>query len=393
MLRWFRPKAPDVPHARPRRIPLSAEPGVRLDEIAGAIVHPVTHLKSPRQDPDTHQLIKGHFDGGVYGADGVLWPSGASAYLNHTNTAPAQVATQNVRRLKGRYLYVGLVQNQHFGHFLTENTTRLWALHHAGSVDGILYLGRYPNQPLASYIKDLFNIFAPGVPLVAVTRPTQVDRLVVPQTLAFPQGALYGHPLNRTFFDASISALPPSRSEMPKHLFVSRSRLAKGAAKFVLEEQIDANFRAQGYTVVHPQELSVAEQLQLYANAKKLVFSEGSAIHLYVLAARPNQQVYFIWRRQVMHPIFARQLDSFGAGPLAGKNHVRAPLFHRRFPGDRARAASLIDFASLGADLAALGYVDPSQWTEPPQRQLIQAVRKWTDVFETGSALEALEET
>lgn len=391
MLRWFRPKTPAVKHTAPRRITLNGNFGVQLDEIAGAIVHPVTHLESPSYDQITPQLIEGHFDGGVYEADGALWPTGASAYLNHKNIAQVQVPHQNLPRLRGRYLYVGLVQNQHFGHFLTENTTRLWALDHTGPVDGILYLGRYPNQPLASYIKDLFAVFAPSVPLVPVTRPTQVDRLVVPQTLAFPQGALYGHPLNRTFFDARISALPPCRSEMPKHLFVSRSHLANGAAKFVLEEEIDANFRAQGYTVVHPQELPVAEQLQLYANAEKLVFSEGSAIHLYVLAARPDQQVYFIWRRQVMHPIFARQLESFGAGPLAGSNHVRASLFHRRFPGDRARAASLIDFDTLGAELASLGYIDPTQWTEPSQKQLTQAVRKWTKIFDTGPALEELE--
>lgn len=389
-MRWFRTLMRPAP-AAPRRITVPSVPDAHIDEIPGAILCPLTRLEDPRQDPATQTLRKGRFDGGVYGPDGTHWPAGVSAYLNHENDPPARVEPGKVRHLRGRYLYAGLVQNLHFGHFLTENTTRLWGLDHSGPVDGILYLGRYPRQPLAGYIADLFHIFAPGIPLVPVTRPVQVDDLLVPQTLSFPLGALQGHPLNRAFFAARIAALPAPASALPDRIFVSRSRLARNAARFVLEEEIDANFRAQGYTVIHPQDLPVAEQLRLYANASHLVFSEGSAIHLYVLAARPGQKIYFIWRRQVMHPIFARQLASFGAGPLEGENHVLSPLFHRRFPGDRARAASLVDFAALGADLAARGYVDGTRWRVPGREKIQRCLQDLDDVFDTGPAQAVLE--
>lgn len=388
-MRWLRTLM-HRPPAAARRIGVPSDPDAYIEEIPGAILCPLTRLDDPQLDPATQSLRKGRFDGGVYRPDGTLWPAGASAYLNHENIAPARVEPDRSRRLRGRYLFAGLVQNLHFGHFLTENTTRLWGLDHIGPVDGILYLGRYPNQPLADYIVDLFRVFAPGVPLVPVTDQVQVDLLLAPQALCFPMGALSGHPLNRTFFKARIDALPPAPTPLPKRVFVSRSRLSRAAARFVLEEAIDANFRAQGYRVIHPETLSVREQLRLYAHASHLVFSEGSAIHLYALAARPGQKVYFIWRRQVMHPIFARQLDSFGVGPLEGENHVLAPLPNRRFPNDRARAASLLDFAALGADLAARGYVNGEGWSVPGQDSIRRTLHDLDDLFDTEAARNTL---
>ena len=50
----------------------------------------------------------------------------------------------------------------------------------------------------------------------------------------------------------------------------------------------------------------------------------------------------------------------------------------------------LLDFTSLGADLAARGYVDGARWQAPDPEQLRRALLDLEDVFDTTAALSTL---
>lgn len=376
---------------KPKRQQIGSKPPGFIEQLSQAQVTPLTSYGAPQPEADTGQMLEGHFDGGLYNADGQLYHQGESKFLTHEHRPAPQIdPAQAKTRLAGRYLYAGLVHNSHFGHFLTESISRLWGLDHLQDIDGILCQHLFPNQPLAGFASDLLALFAPGVALIPITAQTQVDSLLLPQALRFPLGVIRGHPLNRAFFAAVADRLPADATSdaapCPDKIFVSRAGLPLAAARFVLEDALDANFAAQGYHVIHPEELSVSEQIRLYRGASTLVFSEGSAVHLYALLARPEQQVYFIWRRPMMHPIFNRQLDSFGGGPLQGDNHVLAMLPRRKFPNVMARSSSLLDFAALGQDLAERGFINASLWHSPSPKSLHRSLRQLRRQFDIRAA-------
>jgi hypothetical protein len=80
-----------------------------------------------------------------------------------------------------------------------------------------------------------------------------------------------------------------------RSVFVSRS---KQAFRFIAEDYLDKVFAKAGFEVFYPENASLSEQIETYAEAKALVFSEGSAMHgaqllgelgdVIVLARRPG---------------------------------------------------------------------------------------------------------
>ena len=362
-----------------------------IDILLDGIVTPSGFYEPPRPNPDGGGVILGRFGGGAYRSQGALFARGESVFNSHENTPPEQIDPGQVQdRLEGRYLFLGVLQNAHFGHFISENIARLWAADLLSDLDGVVYYALYPDQPMQPSVLNILRFLLPDLPLIRIDAPTRIDRLFVPAAFRFPAGFVAGHPLMRDFMASRVARARDGRPQGPDKLFVSRSGLAREGARFVLEREIDRNMAAQGYPVIHPESMGPAEQLRHYADAQQLVFSEGSALHLYALAARLDQQVFIIWRRKRVFPVFERQITSFGGPVPVGDNHVLEQLFHRRFPGANARAQSLLDFAGLGSDLARSGFIAATGWVSPAPAALAAELEALSDAFEVAPARAAL---
>ncbi|MEY8842758.1 glycosyltransferase 61 family protein [Cribrihabitans sp. XS_ASV171] len=362
-----------------------------IEILTDAIVIPSSQYRPPQPKPDGSGVIPGVFGGGAYRENGIWFARGESVFNSHENRPPDRVDPAAVEEtLTGRYLYLGLLQNAHFGHFVSENISRLWGADLLSDLDGVIYYPLFPDQPVQASVTNILQFLLPGLPLIRIHRPTRIERLFVPASFRFPAGFVAGHALMRDFAARRVTRARANRPKGPEKLFVSRAALAREGARFVLESDIDRNMRSQGYTVLHPEKFGPAEQLRHYADADKLVFSEGSALHLYALAARPDQEVFIIWRRKTVFPVFERQITSFGGPVPVGRNHVMETLFHRRYPGANARAQCLLDFEGLGRDLAAQGFIEANGWTSPSRESLEQELAALSDAFDTEAARAAL---
>ena len=94
--------------------------------IDGAVVVP----------PDSSRMRQraGVFDsGGKYLPEAEVWRNGRSM------TLPPLSCPDQCEQLQGRWLWAGSLYD-HFGHFLIESFSRLWAVCGAGQLDGILYI-------------------------------------------------------------------------------------------------------------------------------------------------------------------------------------------------------------------------------------------------------------
>ncbi|WP_417733641.1 glycosyltransferase family 61 protein [Roseovarius sp.] len=280
-------------------------PEARTDTIRGAIVVPM----SP----------------GAGHACGVVGPGGAAVaqartLLSGGRFTPDPIAPDGpVARLPGRWLYAG-VGRHHFGHFLLECISRLWALDHgAAPFDGIIITpmqGRDIAAVIRRRLGPLLDILGQGLPVHLAAEPVQVDELVVPSQ---GMGHLHwtaGTPEFRAYVRRHLcAALTP---EGPDKLYVSRRRLKSPAKQVPHEQKIERWMSAAGFEIFHPERHAIAVQCQRYMAARQIVGPDGSAFHLAPFVMPRGARVGLIQRR-TRQPVFdaiARQITSFAEADL-----------------------------------------------------------------------------
>ena len=295
---------------------------------------------------------------GVIDAQGADVPEAAVWHgkrrTNEPFPAPASVAED----IPGTWLWGGTLWS-YFAHFIVESSGRLWALDHLGHPpDGILYIPRRDSQEaeLNRFQEAFLRALAIDLPVRIVADSARVERLIVPGQ-GFGLGEISaGTPAFRDFMHARFGRdVTPEGGEK---LYISRSALGSNRGKLLGEERIEAALAEQGYEIFHPQRHDMPTQLARYKAAKKIVASEGSALHLLAFIGRSDQSVALIPRRRssaTAHII--AHLESFtGAKPTVLKvlRDVWQPAASKR----KRLSAGEPDLALLQAGLRAAGFIE-----------------------------------
>lgn len=264
--------------------------------------------------------------------------------------------------LPGRWLWGGVLM-EHFGHFLTESTGRLWALQDIeAEIDGIVFLpergfGSGETLALKSYQRDFFDLLGIRLPVRILTQATTIDKLDVPGP-GFGIGPLLrGTELARAFFQARLGAgIEPVGSD---RLYISRSRLDVRLGGVLGEKLLERCFADAGYEIYHPQDHSLRDQIARYRAARCIVGLDGSALHLVALVARKDQKVALIKRRKGSAPEgIERNLTGFMGHPPTVVDAITCSWVR----SDRGRADNYsygeLDFTALSRKLVADGFLD-----------------------------------
>ena len=246
------------------------------------------------QLPESDGLVQ---PGGVLQGDGRPCPQAALWRNGRALTTPPQMPKGPVAKLEGNWLWGGVLW-LHFGHFLVESTSRLWALDHLGDeIDGILFTpkrARHGGQ-VSGYHREFLDLLGCDKPLICIDAPVQVERLIVPGQ-GFGLGSLITGtaPYRATIARRFAKDIAPKG---PEKLYISRSRLSAGHGNLLGEEALETQLAAQGYTIFHPEKHGPRAQIEVYKAAKQIIAAEGSALHLLAMVARPEQQVAIVVRR------------------------------------------------------------------------------------------------
>lgn len=128
--------------------------------------------------------------------------------------------------------------------------------------------------------------------VLLIREPTRFARLdVLPQA-----ERLYGGGPSRRHLDMLDEITGGAASEPDVDcLFVSRSWLPDGY--LAAESYLDEALAAAGVTVFHPETTDLPTQLRLYRRARRLIFSEGSALHALQLLGRLDCDLVVLVRR------------------------------------------------------------------------------------------------
>ncbi|QDA35702.1 glycosyltransferase family 61 protein (plasmid) [Paracoccus liaowanqingii] len=230
---------------------------------------------------------------GVFDKNGDV-PTAAHWRENKRVSQPVCERPKPTAYLSGTHIYGGFLFG-HFGHFLVESLTRLWVTDEPYA-KSFLFMPRRENcKSFRSYQTAMLDILAPDVPAQLVSQAVEVERLIIPGQ-AFGLGAISrGTPEFRSMLRARMSKLPTNG---PKKIYISRT-LHSAVGGVLNEEILEENFAENGYTIMHPQKMSISEQLIWYNSAEYIVGVDSSAFHLYAFVGRPDQKVALILRRNV----------------------------------------------------------------------------------------------
>ncbi|MEY4982556.1 MAG: hypothetical protein RIR62_822 [Pseudomonadota bacterium] len=337
---WVPPggDGPDDPRGAPQMTGGWSE---RVEAVEGAVVVPTSGR-------GTVQM------GGIFDAVGAYVHAGAHWRRGRPLLLPPEAGPRPRDELAGNWLWGGLLLN-HFGHFLTESTPRLWALREVAGLDGLVFLHKR-NAEVTAFHRNFLHLMGCDLPVHVVSRATRVERLHVPGQ-GFGLGRIsFGTAKFRDFFRTAFARdIAP---EGPERLYVSRSALGPRKGGVLGETFLEDHLVAEGYEIFHPQHHPLEVQIARYRAARQIVALDGSALHLAAFACAPHQKVAMIRRRSSsMSNAIAIHLKSFSGSDPDVIDAIRADwVLAERGRVDRFSMGEL-DLPAVQAALVARGYV------------------------------------
>jgi len=312
--------------------------------------------------PETSGLVQ---PAGVLTSDGRPCPQAALWRNGRVLTTPPDRPQADVAELAGTWLWGGVLW-MHFGHFLVESTSRLWALDRLEQkIDGILFIPKRARNggEVAGYQRDFVDLLGCDKPVVSLDAPARVERLIVAGQ-GFGLGNLITGtaPFRESMARRFATDITPEGAEK---LYISRSKLPAGRGNLIGEEALEAALIAQGYTIFHPEKHGLREQIAAYKAAKQIIAAEGSALHLLAMVAQPTQEVAIVVRRPSSATRGLEQhLQSFADITPATLCH----LTRSWKPLGKAKSRlwmGELDMPALQESLVRTGFIDSSgpRWT------------------------------
>lgn len=314
----------------------------------------------------------------------ITWGEG-----RQVNATPEMPDPDTIQHLPGQHLFGGIMFG-HFGHFLVESTTRLWALDELRpAIESIVFTPKINARPMqfVRQFRPLFNVLGATVPIRSTPVPLRVDRLFVPRQ-GFGQFELMrGSEAFRAYMRRHAGKrIPPKGAEK---IYISRSELQRDRGGLIGERLLEEQLQQEGYEIYHPQLHSLVDQVAQYKAAKHIVSVDCSPLHLVGFVGNSDQKVAIIKRRSMeLIPHFVDQLrlfqniDAFEVDVL-----VEDWLPHPdKRPG--RRSCGEISFSRLHDVLAAKGMVsgrnpwrDINEEEREADRERLRVLHEGTEFF------------
>lgn len=234
--------------------------------------------------------------------------------------------------LPGRWLYGGHWMNQ-FGHFLTETLTSLWPLLHDTACDGLVFHPFTFGSTVQPWQEEFLRLLgAAGIPVAVINEPVRVEHLLVPSRPFTPSHSATAEAV--AVWQHTVRDLTPPQSH--DLVFLSRSHLARDLRRLTGDLAMEQLLSERGFQIVHPETMTVTEQLGLVRHARVLAGVSGSSLHLSAFADRATRVIEIGDRRTATRPLRnQRVIDS-----ACGRRSVHIPLKVRDDGGRDAPATA-----------------------------------------------------
>ncbi len=251
----------------------------------------------PRADRNTRQQRSGVLtEDGALVENSISWNTSVSA----VNRAPDTPQPETINDLSGTWMFGGISYG-HFGHFILETLSRMWALDELGDmIDGIVFTPKVTSdncQRVMEVYGPLMRSLGINVRGQVTNVPLRVEKLYVPR-----QGiGLSDLKLGSRKFRSRVRAVA-GKDVSPKgakRIYISRSALMKDRGGIVGESILEQFLSAEGYEIIHPQKMSAQDQIAQYKAADDIISVDCSPLHLVAYVGHAKQRVGILTRRSM----------------------------------------------------------------------------------------------
>jgi capsular polysaccharide biosynthesis protein len=202
----------------------------------------------------------------------------------------------------GNLLYLSWLPN-HWGHFLTEGISRLWAtaqLHLDGSI-GYFYTKVETSDSMRSCL-SLAGVEPDRI--VTFARPTKIRRVYVPEASFSNRGRAYACHADwpRGVAERALGAAS-RRSGSDQPVYISRSAV-RSFRTIRNESTIEALLAARVVMIWHPERLPLSDQIQVINEHATFIGCWGSAFHNQLFNLDPSLVSTHLFCEGLINPNF-----------------------------------------------------------------------------------------
>lgn len=197
------------------------------------------------------------------------------------------VVSESCRSIGEPMLYLGWVQD-HWGHFLTEGISRLWARHVHPQTHGLKSFTTF-GYPLAPQVTDYLRwLGLSGTRFTHFDQAVRIDTCFIPAPSFTDRTEAFGAHLLPSREMAELSGFARRRGSSSRPVYLSRARLGFGR-KTRREEELEQALSERGVLIVYPEQLSLQQQIALFNTHEVFIGTWGSALHGMSLALEPRR--------------------------------------------------------------------------------------------------------
>jgi capsular polysaccharide biosynthesis protein len=212
-----------------------------------------------------------------------------------------QVHDKNLRidpslaqKITGTATYGGIIFN-HFGHFMLETLARAWYLRDCVSGDiYFYYAGQHRNgitfENLTPWQKNILGRLVPDTSRIKIINsPILFDELTIPDAAFVIREFCAKAQVEALSWLGGKMAGGSNQQSVGDKIWLSRSALTKGAVAG--EKKFEEALNQEGFQVVHPEKLPLADQIAVFEKASIICGFTGSAFHVLLFAKNKSAKL------------------------------------------------------------------------------------------------------
>jgi capsular polysaccharide biosynthesis protein len=188
---------------------------------------------------------------------------------------------------------------KHYGHFIIESMSRLWARSLFAALPMLFTNPRKWRQP-PGYGTDVFTALGLEQRILLVNEPTIFRDVVCPGTaFEYRWKAFSVADEPHTAVATALDRI--SRPSWRRPVYLTRSGLSDDLRKSEAEPELESELARRGFDIVRPEQLSLGEQISLFEHAPLIAGTLGSALHTALFSRSSGTLAVLNWGRGFEH--------------------------------------------------------------------------------------------
>lgn len=292
-------------------------------------------------------------------------------------------------RVTGLSLYGGPLI-LHYGHFITEVVSRLWA--YTPSVENIVFLlpttykrGLHvATKILPKFAIDLFGLL--GIPLeklvISSSQVITCENLCIPEPGFELPGRLDAD--YREFVIKKVSETFTPKKPGSNKVYLSRSRLSQGLVAG--EPELERILFLAGFDIIYPEQRSLTENLERLSDIELVLGFSGSAFHKLLFLPHPPSAIIELCRRK-----WSNQTQKAINSAIGAESHEFDFIIDQH--GSGSAAVSKYDVHETCKALSKMGHLDDHLCSLIDKKQIDEDYSWLCTYYNFKHGLESIEES